>query len=243
MNIDFSQVLPYLPLLLKAALLTIFLAVVTQVCGTVFGLALALARESRYRLLSGAAFAYIWVFRGTPVLLHLFFVYYAGPMFGLRLEALPAAIIALSLSSAAYNAEIIRAGIRAVHRGQIEAAQAVGMTYPHILRHIVLPQAMRIVLPPYVGNFISHTKNTSLASVITVPELMLTAQTIYSSTYRAVEVLTLAGIIYLLITTMLTFAQLRLEHATAARQGTNPKRSRRSAGAADDADAAGEKVS
>jgi polar amino acid transport system permease protein/cystine transport system permease protein len=243
MNIDFSQVLPYLPLLLKAALLTILLAVVTQVCGTVFGLALALARESRYRLLSGAAFGYIWVFRGTPVLLHLFFVYYAGPMFGLRLEAFPAAIIALSMSSAAYNAEIIRAGIRAVHRGQIEAAQAVGMTYPHILRHIVLPQAMRIVLPPYVGNFISHTKNTSLASVITVPELMLTAQTIYSSTYRAVEVLTLAGIIYLLITTMLTFAQLKLEHATAARQGTKPRRTRRSVGTVDDADAAGENAS
>jgi His/Glu/Gln/Arg/opine family amino acid ABC transporter permease subunit len=234
-NIDFSQVLPYLPVLLKAALLTIFLAIVTQACGTMLGLALALARESRYRLLSGAAFVYIWVFRGTPVLLHLFFVYYAAPMFGVRLEALPAAIIALSMSSAAYNAEIIRAGIRAVHRGQIEAAQAVGMTYPHILRHIVLPQAMRIVLPPYVGNFISHTKNTSLASMITVPELMLSAQTIYSSTYRAVEVLTLTGAIYLLITTMLTFAQLRLEHATAPGTGQKSRRTKRAAEAADTA--------
>ncbi|HTJ92734.1 MAG TPA: amino acid ABC transporter permease [Pararobbsia sp.] len=233
MNIDFSQVLPYLPVLLKAALLTIFLAIVTQIGGTVFGLALALAREARSSIISGAAFLYIWVFRGTPVLLHLFFVYYAGPMFGLRLEALPAAIIALSMSSAAYNAEIIRAGIRAVHRGQVEAAQAVGMTYPHILRHVVLPQAMRIVLPPYVGNFISHTKNTSLASVITVPELMLSAQTIYSSTYRAVEVLTLTGAIYLLITTMLTFAQLRLERATASSHGRKSRRTRQVIEAAD----------
>ncbi|WP_207002746.1 amino acid ABC transporter permease [Trinickia mobilis] len=218
MNIDFALVLPYLPVLLKAALLTIFLAAVTQCCGTLAGLVLALARESRHAALRGVAFAYIWVFRGTPVLLHLFFVYYAAPLFGLRLDAIPAAIIALSMSSAAYNGEIIRAGIRAVHRGQIEAAQAVGMTYPRVLRHIVLPQAMRIVLPPYVGNFISHTKNTSLASVITVPELMLTAQTIYSSTYRAVEVLTLTGVIYLAITTVLTLAQLHLERAGTTRR-------------------------
>ncbi|TDV35570.1 polar amino acid transport system permease protein/cystine transport system permease protein [Paraburkholderia caballeronis] len=226
MNIDFAQVLPYLPVLLKAALMTIFLAVVTQVCGTVFGLVLALARDARLKALNVAAFVYIWVFRGTPVLLHLFFVYYAAPLFGLRLDALPAAIIALSMSSAAYNAEIIRAGIRAVPRGQTEASQALGMTWPLILRFVVLPQAMRIVLPPYVGNFISHTKNTSLASVITVPELMLSAQTIYSSTYRAVEVLTLTGLIYLTITTVLTLAQLRLERANTARTGSTPRRKR-----------------
>jgi polar amino acid transport system permease protein/cystine transport system permease protein len=224
LNIDFAQVLPYLPVLLKAALMTIFLAVVTQVCGTLFGLVLALARDARLKVLNVAAFVYIWVFRGTPVLLHLFFVYYAAPLFGLRLDALPAAIIALSMSSAAYNAEIIRAGIRAVPRGQTEASQALGMTWPLVLRFVVLPQAMRIVLPPYVGNFISHTKNTSLASVITVPELMLSAQTIYSSTYRAVEVLTLTGIIYLTITTVLTLAQLRLERANATRSGSTPRR-------------------
>ncbi|NIF69254.1 amino acid ABC transporter permease [Burkholderia sp. Ap-962] len=216
MNIDFNQIWPYLPVLLKAALLTIFLAVVTQCLGTVGGLALALMRGARNPLPRVVAFVYIWVFRGTPVLLHLFFVYYAAPLVGLRLEALPAAIVAMSMSSAAYNAEIIRAGIQAVPRGQVEAAQALGMSWPGIHRHVVLPQAARIVLPPYVGNFISHTKNTSLASVITVPELMLQAQTIYSSTYRAVETLTIAGAIYLGITTVLTFAQLRLERSGAA---------------------------
>jgi polar amino acid transport system permease protein/cystine transport system permease protein len=226
MNIDFAQVLPYIPILLKAALLTIFLAVVTQLCGTAFGLLLALGRDSRHGIVRSAVFIYIWIFRGTPVLLHLFFVYYAAPMFGLRLEALPAAIIALSMSSAAYNAEIIRAGIHAVHRGQLEAAQAVGMTYPRILRQIILPQATRIVLPPYIGNFISHTKNTSLASVITVPELMLSAQTIYSSTYRAVEVLTIAGVIYLAMTTVLTLVQLYIERSTVERRGLSARRRR-----------------
>lgn len=213
MNIDFGQVWPYLPLLLKAALVTILLALVTQFCGTVFGFVLAVMRGSRNRLLSGVAFSYIWIFRGTPVLLHLFFVYYAAPLLGLRLEAVPAAVVALSMSSAAYNAEIIRAGIQAVARGQFEAAEALGMTWPRVMRFVVLPQAARIVLPPYVGNFISHTKNTSLASVITVPELMLSAQTIYSSNYRAIEVLTIAGAIYLAITSVLTFAQLRLERS------------------------------
>lgn len=232
MSIDFAQVLPYLPILLKAALLTIFLAVATQFLGTVLGLPLALGRDSRHAVLRSASFIYIWIFRGTPVLLHLFFVYYAAPMFGLRLEALPAAIVALSMSSAAYNAEIIRAGIRAVHHGQVEAAQAVGMTYPRILRHIILPQATRIVLPPYMGNFISHTKNTSLASVITVPELMLSAQTIYSSTYRAVETLTIAGAIYLAMTTVLTLIQLYIERSTVERRGLSARR-RRSLGLGD----------
>jgi polar amino acid transport system permease protein/cystine transport system permease protein len=213
-SIDFGAALPYLPILLKATLLTVFLALVTQALGTGAGLLLALGRTSRFAALRGAVWSYVWIFRGTPVLLHLFFVYYAAPMFGVTLDALPAAIIAMSMSSAAYNSEIIRSGLQAVHPGQIEAAQAVGMTWPRIVRRVVLPQATRIVIPPYMSNFISHTKNTSLASVITVPELMLSAQTVYSSTYRAVEILTLAGLIYLMLTTLLTGMQAYLERAT-----------------------------
>lgn len=226
-SIDFSVALPYLPVLLSATVLTVFLAVVTQIIGTVLGLLLALGRTSHYKSLRGATWTYVWIVRGTPVLLHLFFVYYAAPMFGLTLSALPAAIIALSMSSAAYNAEIIRSGLQAVHPGQVEAAQAVGMSYWRIVRHVVLPQATRIVVPPYMNNFISHTKNTSLASVITVPELMLTAQTLYSSTYRAVEILTLAGLIYLILTTLLTGLQMYLERTLAFdRRGLSSSRRR-----------------
>ena len=200
MELDFRVAIDYLPHLLKAAGLTVFLALTSQFIGTSLGTLLALGRSAGPRWLSNMIWVYVWIFRGTPMLLHLFFIYYAAPIFGLTLDALPAAIIAMSLSTTAYSCEIIRSGIQAIHHGQIEAARAVGMTYPRIVRRIIMPQALRIIILPYMSNFISHTKNTSLASVITVPELMLTAQMIYSSTYRAIEILTAAGVIYLALT-------------------------------------------
>lgn len=214
MNVDFSIVWKYLPLLFEASVMTVVLTVLSQAIGTVAGFLMALARVSSFAWLRFAVGVYVWIIRGTPLLLHLFFVYYAAPLIGVTLDAFPAAIIAMSASSAAYNCEIFRSGIQAVHRGQIEAAQAIGMTYGRIIRYIVVPQAARIIVPPYMSNFISHTKNSSLASVITVQELMLTAQIIYSSTYRAVEILTAAGAIYLLLTTCLTGLQLYLERFT-----------------------------
>ena len=228
MNLDFSVVWIYLPALLQATVMTIVLTLVSQTIGTSIGFFLALGRMSRQPWLKWAVWTYVWIFRGTPMLLQLFFVYYAAPMFGVVLEAFPAAIIAMSASSAAYNCEIIRSGLQAVHKGQIEAAMAVGMTYPKIVRKIVLPQAVRIVIPPYMSNFISHTKNSSLASVITVQELMLTAQMIYSSTYRAIEILSAAGVIYLCLTSCLTGLQLWLERVTDVEQrGLSARRRRR----------------
>lgn len=211
MTIDFSMAIPYLPILFKAAGVTIVITLLSQAIGTVLGFFLALGRMSNIGVLRGAVWTYVLVFRGTPMLLHLFFVYYAAPAFGVTLDPFPAAIIAMSLSTTAYNCEILRAGLQAVHHGQIEAAQAVGMTWPRILRTIVLPQALRVIIVPYMTNFISHTKGSSLASVITVPELMLTAQMIYSSTYRAIEILTAAGAIYLILTSGLTLLQLWFE--------------------------------
>ena len=215
MHLDFGVAWKYLPILLHASLMTIALFVLSQVLGTLAAFFVALARMSPRGWLRRPAMAYIWVVRGTPLLLHLFFVYYAAPALGVTLDAFPAAIIAMSASAAAYNAEIIRAGLQAVHRGQVEAAYAVGMRYDQIVRRIVLPQAVRIVIPPYMGNAISHCKNSSLASVITVPELMLTAQMIYSSTYRAIEILSVTGVIYLALTSALTALQLYLERRTA----------------------------
>src|SRR4051812_22548069 len=147
MRLDFSVVLTYLPHLLTAAGMTILITVTSKFFGTVFGFLLAVGRVSKIRWLVAAIWTYVWIFRGTPMLLHLFFIYYAAPMIGLTLDALPAAIIAMSLSSTAYNCEIIRAGLQAVHPGQIEAARAVGMTYPRILRTIIVPQALRIIIP------------------------------------------------------------------------------------------------
>lgn len=218
MQLDFSVAWKYLPILLQAAIVTVWLTALSQTIGTAAAFFLALARMSPRSWLRWPTMAYIWVVRGTPLLLHLFFVYYAAPAFGITLDAFPAAIIAMSASSAAYNAEIIRAGLQAVHRGQIEAAYSVGMTYPQMVRRIIVPQAVRIIIPPYMGNAISHTKNSSLASVITVPELMLTAQMIYSSTYRAIEILTAAGAIYLVLTSCLSALQVYFERVTAYEQ-------------------------
>lgn len=228
MDIDFGVVWKYVPTLLHASLITIALTLISQVIGTFAGFFLALARISRIAWLRWTVWTYVWIFRGTPVLLHLFFVYYAAPAFGVTLDAFPAAIIAFSVSSAAYNTEIIRAGLQAVHPGQIEAAQAIGMRYPAIVRRIIVPQAVRIIIPAYMGNFISHTKNSSLASVVTVQELMLTAQMISSSTYRAVEILTITGAIYLCLTSCLTGLQLAFEHLIAFEErGLSSRRRRR----------------
>lgn len=215
MDLDFSVAWKYLPTLLNAALMTIALTLISQAIGTTAGFFLALGRISKTAWLRCLVWTYVWIFRGTPVLLHLFFVYYAAPAFGVTLDAFPAAIIAFSVSSAAYNTEIIRAGLQAVHPGQVEAAQAIGMRYPAIVRRVIVPQAIRIIIPPYMSNFITHTKNSSLASVVTVQELMLTAQMIYSSTYRAIEILTITGAIYLFLTSCLTGVQLALERFTA----------------------------
>lgn len=228
MALDFSVVWKYLPILLQAAVMTVVLTAISQTIGTVCAFFLALARMSRRPWLRWPAGVYVWIVRGTPLLLHLFFVYYAAPAVGITLDAFPAAIIAMSASSAAYNAEIIRAGLEAVHRGQVEAALSVGMTYAQVVRRIVVPQAIRIIVPSYMGNAISHTKNSSLASVITVQELMLTAQMIYSSTYRAVEILTAAGAIYLVLTTCLTWLQLYMERVTTYdARGVSGRRRRR----------------
>ncbi len=218
MHLDFSVAWKFLPILLQAAVMTVALTVLSQTIGTIAAFFLALARMSPRGWLRGPTMAYIWVVRGTPLLLHLFFVYYAAPAFGITLDAFPAAIIAMSASAAAYNAEIIRAGLQAVHRGQLEAAYAVGMRYGQVIRRIIVPQAVRVIIPPYMGNAISHTKNSSLASVITVPELMLTAQMIYSSTYRAIEILTVAGAIYLCLTSCLSGLQVYFERVTAYEQ-------------------------
>jgi polar amino acid transport system permease protein len=212
MGLNFASILPYAPLLWHATLLTVFLAVTSQAAGTLCGFLLALGRMSSIRLLRYPAFVYIWVARGTPPLVHLFLIYFGLPNLGIVLQPLPAAIIAFTISSAAYNAEVLRAGLQAVAPGQIEAARAVGMSTTQVLGRIVLPQAIRIVAPPYMNNFISHVKSTSLASVVTVREILLTTELIYSNTYRALEALLVAGAIYLVLTSVLSVGQIQLEH-------------------------------
>jgi len=207
MNIDFGVIADYLPLLLRGAVVTVEVSALTLVLATILGTGLALVRTAGSRVPRAIAAVYLWIFRGTPQLLVLFFIYYAAPSVGITMPAFVAAVVGLTLNSTAYNAEIIRSGIEAIPSGQAESAYAVGMNYWQMMRRIVLPQATRVAVPPYINNAILLVKNSSLVSVITVPDLMLNAQQVVSSTFRAVEILGTAGVMYLALTSLLMLAQ------------------------------------
>ncbi|MGI8968487.1 MAG: amino acid ABC transporter permease [Chloroflexota bacterium] len=211
----FWRFLFYAPIV-QGAELTIFMAVISQIIGTVLGLFLALGRLSRSRLpiFRWPADAFIWFFRGTPLLVQIIFVYDAIPQMTTQhivLGIVTSAIVALSLNEGAYMAEIIRAGIGSVDAGQVEAAKALGMTYPLLMRRIVLPQAVRFIIPPFGNEFISMLKNTSLATVIAAPELLGATQLVYDANSRYFELLTDASVWYLAMTTVATVVQRRIE--------------------------------
>lgn len=209
--IDWAFIGTYGPHLVRACWITITVSAISLVLATALGLGIALLRMSRNRALAGTGWTFIWLVRGTPLLLQMFAVYYALPAAGVRLGPWESGILALSLNSAAYFAEIFRGAIKAVPLGQAEAAYAVGMVPSQAMRRIVLPLAFKPALPPYIGQSTTLVKNSSLVSVISVPDLMLTAQSIYSSTYKVVEVLVMTGILYLLMTSVLQLAQTVLE--------------------------------
>ena len=162
-----------LPFLLKGAVTTIQLTVVSMALALVAGLALALMRLSRSRPLRFLSGAYIEIIRGTPLLVQLFIIYYGLPQYGIRLEAFVAGVIGLSMNYSAYLAEVYRAGILAIDKGQWEAGGSVGLSRAALLQYIVIPQAARIVIPPIGNYFISMLKDSALVSTISIVELML----------------------------------------------------------------------
>jgi len=208
---DFDTILTYLPYLLYGGLITIIVSVLSLFFGTLIGLGFTLLRISQHRFASNTAWGFVWLVRGTPMLLQVFAIYYWLPTIGILLPAFTAGVVALSINAGAYYVDIFRAAILTVPRGQIEAAQAIGMRPWQIMRRIVIPLALRPALPPYIGQAINVVKNTSLVSVISVQELTATSQSIYSSTYKVAEILGTAGLIYLLITTVLAVLQSWLE--------------------------------
>jgi polar amino acid transport system permease protein len=214
---------------LKGLWYTILLTVVSMAIGIVLGVILAVMRLSQNPLLSGASWIYIWFFRGTPVLVQLLvwfnlaFLYPHvsvgvpfGPTFASAnanalITPFLAAILGLGLNEGAYMAEIVRAGILSVEFGQSEAAQALGMTRGVTLRRIILPQAMRVIIPPTGNETISMLKTSSLASVITVTELLYAVQLIYSVNFKTIPLLITASIWYLIVTSLLTIGQYYIE--------------------------------
>ncbi|MBQ6517865.1 MAG: amino acid ABC transporter permease [Anaerolineaceae bacterium] len=150
---------------------------------------------------------YIWIFRGTPLLVQLFVVFYGLPRVGVLIEPFPAAVIVFSLNEGAYSSEIVRAALESVPLGQLEAGYCVGMTYTQTMRRIILPQAMRTAFPSLSNSLIAMVKNTSLAANITVTEMFMTTQRIVARTYEPLLLYLEVGLIYLIFSTLLTFLQ------------------------------------
>ncbi|HZE51734.1 MAG TPA: amino acid ABC transporter permease [Bradyrhizobium sp.] len=187
----------FLPILLQGVGLTILVTVGSLVLSTILGLVWALMRVSQLRALSLLSGGLINVIRGIPIIVLLFYLYFVMPDFGIALTALQAAILGLGIAYSAYQAENFRAGIEAIDKGQIEAAQTIGMGWWLTMRRVILPQAVRIVLPPYGNIMIMLLKDSSQASTITVAELALQGKLIASSTFKNTSVFTLVALMYL----------------------------------------------
>lgn len=198
-------------ILIPGIKVTIPLTVLSFAVSLVLGLLLALVQVARIRVLKQVAFIYIWIFRGTPLIVQLFIIFFGLPSLGIMIEAFPAAILAFGLNLAAYNAEVFRSAIEAIPAGQTEAAYMVGLSYPQAMWRIVLPQAFKIAFPSLFNNLISLLKDTSLASSITVVELFTSAQQIAARTYEPFALYCEAALIYLVFSTLLTWLQSYLE--------------------------------
>jgi His/Glu/Gln/Arg/opine family amino acid ABC transporter permease subunit len=200
---SFSIIWEILPFLLKGALLTVFFSATSEVIGIIVGLVTSVIRVTRIKVLSQLAVVYVDLFRGTPLLMQIIFVYYALPYLGINLPAIAAGIVALSVNSGAYVSEIFRAGIESIDKGQTEAARSLGMSYMQAMRYVVIPQTIKRVLPPLTNEFVALIKDSSLLSVIAIAELMRTAKEMMTWKMNPSS-LTAAAIIYLLITLPLT---------------------------------------
>ncbi len=199
------------PFLLKGAVFTVVLSIGGMFFGLLLGFILALARLYGHPVFSWLARIYVSFFRGTPLLVQLFMIYYGLPQLGLELDPLPAALIGFSLNMAAYVCEILRAAIGSIDRGQWEAASSIGMTRAQTLRRVVLPQAARTALPPLGNSFISLVKDTALAATIQVPELFRQAQLITARTFEVFTMYLTAALIYWVLASVLAHLQNRLE--------------------------------
>jgi len=204
-----------LPQLVEGVRITLLLGVVSFAIGAVLGLALALARVGSIRPLRLVAVAYVSVFRGTPLLVQILLIYFGLPQLGMTIEAIPAAILALSLNAASYLSENFRAGLLGVDQGQREAAASLGMGYGQALRRVILPQAIRIALPGVGNRLIALMKDTSLASVVTVVELTRVAERVGSATFRYMEMFLIVAAIYWAVNTVLSVGQEALERRLA----------------------------
>ncbi|MBK0422044.1 amino acid ABC transporter permease [Leucobacter sp. CSA2] len=214
----FEDLTTYLPTLLSGLWVSLRLTAVILVVGLAGGLLLAIGSLARNRILRMIVLIVVEIGRGTPALVVLQLIYFGLPTVGTALDSFAASVIALSLTTAAYTSEIMRGGLQAVPEAEVEAADALGMSRLDALRFVVIPQGIRIAIPPLVGFSIMIFQATSLAYSIAVPELMSQAYSIGSNTFRYLSILSLAGLLYLMITIPASWMSARIERRLARHQ-------------------------
>lgn len=203
-TLDTNIILKFLPILIKGSVTTVELTIVSMILGTILALLIAFTKISRNKFLKTVGSFYTWLFRGTPLLMQLFLIYYGLPQFGIKFEPFTAAVIGLTLNIAAYIAEVIRGSVESIEKAQWEAAYTMGLGFWKTVFLIILPQSMKRMIPPLTNEFIALLKDTSLVSTIAMVDLMRTAQQVSSTTFKPMEILAGAAILYLLMTTVFT---------------------------------------
>ena len=210
-NLDIPFMLKYLPFIMKGVGTTVYVSILSIASACILALFGALGRLSKNPIFYGVATFYISVIRGTPLIVQIFVIYLGLPQLGIVLDAVPAGIIALSVNYGAYMTEIFRAGIQSIRRGQVEAAYSLGMTYFQMMKRVVLPQALRLIIPPTGNEFIAMLKDSALVNFLGVWELFFRAIKIGRQNFRSMETLIIAGLFYWLVTIIFQYFQSRLE--------------------------------
>lgn len=201
----------FFPLLKAGVMFTVPLTIISFFLGMIVAFAVAIVRVTNFKPLLAIVKFYVWIVRGTPLLVQLFIIFFGLPTIGITLDALVSAIIGFTLSVGAYGSETIRAAILSVPKGQWEAAHALGLSKSQTLLHIILPQAVKVAIPPMANSFISLVKDTSLAAAVTFSELFQVAQQITARTYEPLWLYMEAAFIYLMFCSVLSVLQSKLE--------------------------------
>lgn len=214
--IDFSKLIPWTNVFIQGTIMTIVLSLLTVVLGSILGLTVAMMKQSRYKILHIIANFYTHIIRGTPMLVQLFIWLYALPQIGIRFSALPflgssygarefiTAVIALSINSGAYISELLRGGLNSIDKGQLEAGLSLGLTRRQAMKQIIIPQAVKVILPGLGNEFITMIKESAIVSTIGVFDVTYTSNIIKSTTYTIFEPLIVIALIYLVLTTVMT---------------------------------------
>lgn len=216
MSIDYSVIFSKIHLFLEGCAVTVELSIISLFIGMIFGIVFALSRISSNPILKALGGFYVWIVRGTPLLVQLFILYFGLPQLGIKLSPMAAGIVGLSFNTGAYITEIIRSGIQAIDKGQMEAAQSLGMNYSQAMIRIIAPQVAKVTVPSLVNQFIITLKNSSMVSLVTITELFRTGDQLIATTFRSFEVYTTVALFYLVMTSILMVFANILEKRMAA---------------------------